>query len=116
LTATAWQDLVFGPLLTCVRVSDSAPAAVLLAPASARDLTDLAVRALGAPIPGSDLLAGLLARVAALIDGCPQVAAVRLTIRLDGNGVLRVEPQEVTVAPADRADPQLRRLRRAPVE
>jgi acyl-CoA synthetase (NDP forming)/GNAT superfamily N-acetyltransferase len=116
LTATAWQDSVFGPLLTCARGSDSTPAAVLLAPASARDLTDLAVRALGAPVPGSERLAALLARVAALIDSCPQVATACLTIWIDDSGVVCVEPKNVTVAPADRADPYLRRLRRAPVE
>jgi acyl-CoA synthetase (NDP forming)/GNAT superfamily N-acetyltransferase len=116
LNATAWQDFVFGPLLTCVTGSDVAPAAVLLAPASARDLTDMAVRALGDPIPGSEQLVDLLARVAALIDSCPQVAFARLTIRIDDNGVLSVEPSDVTVAPTERADPYLRRLRRAPVE
>jgi acyl-CoA synthetase (NDP forming)/GNAT superfamily N-acetyltransferase len=116
LAVTAWQDFVFGPLLTCTRGSDSAPGAVLLAPASARDLAATAELALGASGAGSGKLADLLARVAVLIDGCPQVASARFTVWVDDNGVLRVESKDVTVAPAERADPYLRRLRRAPVE
>jgi hypothetical protein len=44
------------------------------------------------------------------------LAAASLAVRVNGNGVLRVESLGVTVVFADRADPCLRRLRRAPVE
>src|SRR5207253_2253837 len=44
---TAWQDPVFGPLLTCERAGGAAPPAVILAPAAKSDLADAAARALG---------------------------------------------------------------------
>jgi hypothetical protein len=116
LTVTAWQDVVFGPLLTCARSGDSAPASVVLAPASMTDLRDVAERVLGGATAGVEALTDLLARAAALVDGCPQVAAGRLTAWIDDGGAIRVEADDVTVTPGGRTDPYLRRLRRAPVE
>jgi GNAT superfamily N-acetyltransferase len=116
LIVTAWQDVVFGPLLTCTRSGDSAPAAVVLAPASMTDLRDMAERALGGQAAGVEDLADLLARAAALVDGCPQVAAARLAAWIEDGGAIRVEAEDVAVTPGSRTDPYLRRLRRAPVE
>lgn len=119
LSATAWQDPVFGPLLSCARAGDSGSAATLLAPCGARDLdalADRAVTAVGTPPPDTRALADLLARIAALVDAFPQLAAVRLQALFGGDGAVSVVDGDVDVAPARRRDPYLRRLRQAPVE
>jgi acyl-CoA synthetase (NDP forming)/GNAT superfamily N-acetyltransferase len=113
---TAWQDPLFGPLLTCARGVDTGHGTVILAPAGTRDTTRTAAEVLGAPGPAAVVLADVLARVAALVDDFPQVTAVRLTVWMAEDHVLRVQADEVAVAPAERMDPYLRRLRRAPVE
>ena len=120
LAVIAWQDFVFGPLLTCARDGDSAPRATLLAPAGAGDLADLSRRVLsGLPKPRCEELADLLARVAALVDDLPQVASLRLDVLLsddDEDGAVQIVGGDAHVTPARRTDPYLRRLRRAPVE
>jgi succinyl-CoA synthetase alpha subunit/GNAT superfamily N-acetyltransferase len=116
LTVASWQDPVFGPLLTCVQERPAEPGPVLLLPAAARDLTDLAARALGQAGRNSQHLEKLLVRVAHLIDGCPQVARLRVTAVAGADGQIRVIAGEASVAPARPADPHLRSLRRAPVE
>jgi GNAT superfamily N-acetyltransferase len=112
VTITAWQDAVFGPLITCAARGSGVPASALLVPASERDLARLARSAAGSLAPG---LAGLLARAALLVDTCAEAASVQLRVTLDG-AVARVVGGEVAIVPAHRADPYLRRLRRAPVE
>ncbi len=117
LTVIAWQDFLFGPLLTCARVDDSAPRATLLALAGAEDLAGLCRRAIGAlPNPDCANLTDLLARVAALADEFPQIASLRLDLLLTECGAVRVVGGDAEVTPARRTDPYLRRLRRAPVE
>jgi acyl-CoA synthetase (NDP forming) len=114
LTVTAWQDFVFGPLLTCARDGDSSPHPTLLAPAGTADLTELARRA--ASGIGGEKLNDLLARIAALVDALPQVTSLRLDILLADDGAVRIVDGEAHVTPARRSDPYLRRLRRAPVD
>jgi hypothetical protein len=112
----AWQDQVFGPVLTCARDGDPVPGTALLAPAGATDLGSLARRVssrLDSPVAG---LTDLLAQVAAIVDICPQVAAVRLAIVLIDDGTVAVKGADVDIAPAERPDPYLRRLRRAQVD
>jgi acyl-CoA synthetase (NDP forming)/GNAT superfamily N-acetyltransferase len=119
LTVTAWQDFVFGPLLTCAREGDAVPGTTLLVPAGTRELAALARHALGAPgaAPhGTAQLAALLARVAVLVEQCPQTAAARLHVLLGEDGSARVTDSDIQIAPAKRTDPYLRRLRRAPFE
>ncbi|MBS2964163.1 GNAT family N-acetyltransferase [Actinocrinis puniceicyclus] len=120
LTVTAWQDPVFGPLLTCLRDGDSGAEATLLVPAGAQELADLASAALPADETGRRVdgarLAEALGRVAALIDAFPQLASVRLNVIAEQDGMARVVTGDVHVAPSRRKDPYLRRLRRAPVE
>ncbi len=119
LTVTAWQDPVFGPLLTCTRDGDPDAARTLLVPAGAGELAALAHTVLSerrATAVEGGRLTDLLARVAALIDDSPQLASVRVNVALDESGSLRVTGGDGQVAPAQRKDPYLRRLRRAPVE
>jgi acyl-CoA synthetase (NDP forming)/GNAT superfamily N-acetyltransferase len=117
LTVIAWQDFVFGPLLTCARDGDSALRTTLLAPAGASDLADLSRRAVGGPPQHEHgKLTELLARVAALVDELPQIASLRLDVLLDDDGAVHTIGGDAYVTPARRADPYLRRLRRAPVE
>ena len=118
LTVTAWQDFVFGPLVTCTRDGDGGPQTTLLVPAGMSDLAALARRASSGPAGDHDVgrLVDLLARVAAMVDVLPQLASVRLDVRLVEDGAVRVMGGDVRVTPARRKDPYLRRLRRAPVE
>ena len=119
LTVTAWQDFVFGPLLTCAREGDSGPQTTLLAPAGATDLAALARQATSGPAaagPETERLVDLLARVAAMVDQLPQLASLRLDVQIAKDGAVRVLGGDVRVTPARRKDPYLRRLRRAPVE
>ena len=113
---TAWQDPVFGPLLTCERPGDSAPPAVILAPADGGDPADATARALGVPAAGTQGLSDVLTRVAALVDDFPQVASARLTAWIDEEATVRAEASQVSVVRGRRTDPYLRRLRRAPIE
>jgi len=113
---TAWQDPVFGPLLTCERAGGAAPPAVILAPAAKSDLADAAARALGGSAAATRALADVLARVAALVDDFPQVASARLTVWISDDATVRAEASQVSVVRGGRADPYLRRLRRAPIE
>jgi GNAT superfamily N-acetyltransferase len=113
---TAWQDPVFGPLLTCERRGDSAVPAVILAPAGGSDPADAAARVLGADAAGAGDLAGLLARVAALMDDFPHVASARLTVWIAEDGAVRAEANQMSIVRGARLDPYLRRLRRAPIE
>jgi acyl-CoA synthetase (NDP forming) len=119
LIITAWQDFVFGPLLTCAREGDSGPQTTLLAPAGAADLTALARQVTRGPSAGEHETGGLidlLARVAAMVDALPQLASLRLDVLFAKNGAVRVVGGDARVTPARRKDPYLRRLRRAPVE
>ncbi len=123
LSVTAWQDPVFGPLLTCARDGDSSVRTTVLAPAAASDLAVLARRVTDRPEAteaasdaDADALIDLLARVAALVDALPQVASLRLDVLLADDGALRIVGGDAHVAPAQRRDPYLRRLRRAPIE
>jgi acyl-CoA synthetase (NDP forming)/GNAT superfamily N-acetyltransferase len=116
VVVTAWQDFIFGPLLTCARGGESESAAVALAPATVSDLRDMALRALGRSAAGLERLMDLLARTAALVDDRPEITAVRVTVWADDDGAVRIQPDDVTLAPATRVDPYLRRLRRAPIE
>ena len=118
LTVTAWQDFVFGPLLTCARDGDGGPQATLLVPAGMTDLAALARRVNDRPASEHEVgrLVDLLARAAAMVDVLPQLASVRLDVRLAQDGAVRVMGGDVRVTPARRKDPYLRRLRRAPVE
>ena len=115
VTVTAWQDQVFGPVLTCARDGDPVPGPALLAPAGAVDLDSLARCVSGRPESPVAGLTDLLSRVGAIVDICPQVAAVRLTISLIDSRAVAVKGADVDIAPAERPDPYLRRLRRAPV-
>jgi succinyl-CoA synthetase alpha subunit/GNAT superfamily N-acetyltransferase len=114
VVVTAWQDLVFGPLITCAAHGSGGSSRTLLAPASLRDLADLAQAATGRPSP---TLVDLLARIAILVDTCPDVASARLEVSTrNDKAAASVVGGEVTVVQAHRVDPYLRRLRRAPVE
>ena len=119
LTVTAWQDPVFGPLLTCTRDGAVEAEATLLVPAGTGELADLAGAVIGAQrsTPAeSRQLTELLARVAALVDTFPQLASLYVNVLLGDRGAARVVGGDAHVAPARRTDPYLRRLRRAPVE
>ncbi|HEY3868133.1 MAG TPA: hypothetical protein VGM10_07270 [Actinocrinis sp.] len=112
VTVTAWQDAVFGPLITCSARGSGSSAGTLLVPASERDLGRLARSTAGRVSPG---LVTLLARAAQLVDMRAEAASVQLHVTLDG-AAAHVVGSEVAIAPAHRVDPYLRRLRRAPVE
>jgi hypothetical protein len=123
LTATAWQDPVFGPLLTCKRdgegSGDEGGVMTLLVPAGVAELGEIARVVLAEGRVNtvvSDSLADLLARIAALIDELPQLTSLCVHLSLDAGGSVRVLGSDGQVAPAQRKDPYLRRLRRAPVE
>ena len=117
LTVTAWQDFVFGPLLTCARDGDGGPQTTLLVPAGMSDLAALARQVVSGPGDHeAGRLVDLLARIAAMVDALPQLASVRLDVRLGADGAVRVMAGDVRVTSARRKDPYLRRLRRAPVE
>lgn len=111
VTVTAWQDQVFGPVLSGVS-GPGRQAVTMLAPVDAGLAESVAARVAGAPAPA---LAELLRRVAALVDACPEVASFRLDVSADASGARRVECV-TRLAPAENQDPHLRRLRRAPVE
>jgi GNAT superfamily N-acetyltransferase len=113
-TVTAWQDRVFGPVLTCTRHGDPYPGPALLAPAREADLNSLARLVSGREIPPAGLT-DLLARAGALVDTCPQVATMRLELVLVDDGTVATAGQDVEIMPAERPDPYLRRLRRAPI-
>jgi hypothetical protein len=97
---TAWQDPVFGPLLTG---SDGRGARTLLIPFGGQESSALAAD-LG-------LEPDALSRLSALLDGCPELAALRVEFR--GGPAVGVSG---ALAPASTENPYLRRLRRAPVE
>jgi len=116
-TITAWQDPLFGPVLSCARGVDPGHGTVVLAPLGVRDATQTASGVLGAATAHAAAdLADVLTRVAALVDDFAQVAAVRLILWADEDQALHVEAAEVSVASGERVNPYLRRLRRAPVE
>lgn len=104
---TAWQDPVFGPVLTLAGDRDR-NGRILLVPAGARETAELAERIAGRPSPN---LADLVARIATLVDRCPEAASVRI----DADD-LRVRAVHLDLAPLEAGNPHLRRLRRAPVE
>ena len=108
VTVTAWQDPVFGPLLSGV-AEDGRDAMTLLVPFDAREAGALAGHL--SFIPGTDFVDVLL-RLSTLLDACPELAALRVTIGGAGENATAV----AAVAPARMEDPYLRRLRRAPVE
>ena len=110
-TVTAWQDQVFGPVLSGVS-GPGRQAVTMLAPIDAALAESVAARAPAAPAPA---LADLLRRVAALVDACPEVSSFRLDVELEASGERRVECVTL-LAPAENQNPHLRRLRRAPVE
>lgn len=116
---TAWQDPVFGPLITCTRDGMSSAEITLLVPAGVGELAELTRTVLGqrraAGTEGKQF-GELLARVAALIDAFPQLASLRVTVLISETGAVCVTGGDGHVAPANRRDPYLRRLRRAPVE
>ena len=111
VTVTTWQDPVFGPLLSGA-AEDGRDAMTLLVPFDAREAEALAGHL--SFDPGSGLVDTLL-RLSALIDGCPELAALRLTVGGVEKHVATV-PTGGAVAPVRTDDPYLRRLRRAPVE
>ncbi|HEU5334298.1 MAG TPA: GNAT family N-acetyltransferase [Actinocrinis sp.] len=115
-TVTAWQDPLFGPLVSCARGIDPGRGTVVLAPVGIRDATRTASGVLGAASHPAAHLADVLTRVAALVDDFAQVAAVRLTLWADEDQAPHVQANEVSVASGERVNPYLRRLRRAPVE
>ena len=112
VTVTAWQDTVFGPLVTCTARGSAASGRTLLVPAFEHGLEELARCAAGRPAPA---LTRLLARAALLVDVCAEAASVQLRAKLDAE-TARVVGSEIVIAPAHRVDPYLRRLRRVPVE
>jgi acyl-CoA synthetase (NDP forming)/RimJ/RimL family protein N-acetyltransferase len=111
VTVTTWQDPVFGPLLSGV-AEHGRDAMTLLVPFDAREAEALAGHL--AFETGSGLVDALL-RLSTLVDGCPELAALRLTVGEVEEHVAAV-PTGGAVAPARTDDPYLRRLRRAPVE
>ena len=120
-TVTAWQDLVFGPVLAGVR-DRGREAVTMLAPVDPGIAETVAARVAGDPAPGRPagsggvpVLADLFRRVALLVDACPEVASFQLACAYDASGV-RPGVSETRLAPAENKDPYLRRLRRAPVE
>jgi GNAT superfamily N-acetyltransferase len=110
-TVTAWQDKVFGPVLFGLSDIWRQPV-TMLAPVDAGTAENVAARVAGVPAPP---LADLFARVAALVDVCPEIASFRLDVEFDETGVRRGEGVTL-VAPTESQNPYLRRLRRAPVE
>lgn len=104
---TAWQDPIFGPVLTLVGDRDR-DGRTLLVPASAREVAELAERIAGRPSPR---LADLVDRIATLVDRCPEAASVRVTA-----DDVDVRSVRIALAPLEAGNPYLRRLRRAPVE
>ena len=110
-TVTAWQDKVFGPVLSAAR-GQGREAVTMLAPVEPNIAEDVAAQVGGAPAPA---LAELLRRVSVLVDACPEVASFALAFAYDAGGV-RPGVAEVRLAPAENENPYLRRLRRAPVE
>ena len=108
---TTWQDPVFGPLLSGV-AEDGRDAVTLLVPFDAREAEALSRHL--AFDPGSGLVDALL-RLSALVDGCPELAALGVAVGKAEEHVAAA-PTGGAVAPARADDPYLRRLRRAPVE
>jgi len=111
VTVTTWQDPVFGPLLSGV-AEDRCDAMTLLVPFDAREAEALAGHLAFEPDAG---FVNVLLRLSALLDACPELAALGVTIGEAEDHVAAV-PTEGAVAPARTDDPYLRRLRRAPVE
>jgi len=111
VTLTAWQDPLFGPLLSG-GAEEGRDAMTLLVPCDVRDAATLAGR-LGFA-PGSGLVDVVL-RLAALIGACPELDMLRVRV-LGGGDRPAVEPSAGAVAPPRMENPYLRRLRRAPVE
>jgi acyl-CoA synthetase (NDP forming)/GNAT superfamily N-acetyltransferase len=110
---TAWQDPVFGPVLTLTGERDR-DGRTLLIPAGAREVADVVERIAGWPGPH---LADLLARIATLVDRCPEAASVLVTAAADESAAgVRVRTAQLALAPLAAGNPYLRRLRRAPVE
>jgi hypothetical protein len=110
-TVTAWQDQVFGPVLSGVRDRER-EAVAMLAPVDPGIAQSVAARVAGAPAPA---LADLFRRVSLLVDACPEVASFQLACAYDAAGV-RPGAAETRLAPGENQNPYLRRLRRAPVE
>jgi acyl-CoA synthetase (NDP forming)/GNAT superfamily N-acetyltransferase len=120
------QEPVFGPL---VRFGPGgATAGVLgddtarLAPLTPADAADLIAESPAAPLltgqGGTDTrpadtaaLAGLLVRLSRLADDLPEVAELELSPLIAGSDGVRVAAIRVRLAPAERPDPFLRRLR-----
>ena len=107
VTLTAWQDPVFGPVLTLAGERDRG-GRTLLVPAGLREIAELTERVAGRPSPP---LADLVLRIATLVDRCPEAAAIRLTA-----DEAEVREVRMALAPLEAGNPYLRRLRRAPVE
>ena len=110
-TVTAWQDKVFGPVLSAAR-DQGRDAVTMLAPVDPAIAAQVAAHVAGVPGPA---LADLLRRVSVLVDACPEVASFALAFAYDRDGV-RPGVAEAHLAPAENENPYLRRLRRAPVE
>ncbi len=109
---------VFGPL---VRFGPGgATAGVLgddtarLAPLTPADADDLIAESPAAPLllgHDTDALAGLLVRLSRLADDLPEVAELELSPLIAGSDGVRAAAIRVRLAPAERSDPFLRRLR-----
>ena len=110
-TVTAWQDKVFGPVLSAAR-DQGREAVTMLAPVDPGIAGEVAAHVAGVPSPA---FADLLCRVAVLVDACPEVASFALAFAYDRDGV-RPGVAEANLAPTENENPYLRRLRRAPVE
>jgi acyl-CoA synthetase (NDP forming) len=124
LMARVQQEPVFGPLV--VFGLGGAAADVLgdctarLAPLTSADASDLITGLQAAPLllghgvaPSADTaaLAGILLRVSRLADDLPEVAELELSPLIAGPGGARATDVRVRLAPAERPDPFLRRLR-----
>ncbi|HET9172710.1 MAG TPA: GNAT family N-acetyltransferase [Actinospica sp.] len=99
-TVTAWQDPVFGPLLSA---NHGREARTVLIPFDAREAAALAAD------QGLEKFA--LLRLSVLLEACPELAALRVDFH-DGTAAA----VSGALAPAPTENPYLRRLRRAPVE
>lgn len=99
---TAWQDPVFGPLLS--GSGEGEAARTLLVPFGAREAAEL----VGSPVDAA-------VRLSALFAACPELATLRVTIGFDQDGAWTAAATGA-FGPARLENPYLRRLRRAPVE
>jgi acyl-CoA synthetase (NDP forming)/GNAT superfamily N-acetyltransferase len=122
--ARIMQEPVFGPLVrfgpggaAAGVLGDDTARLAPLTPADAGELIRESPAAAlllgngGAPAADTGALAGLLLRLSRLADDLPEVAELELNPVIAGPGGVRAAAIRVRLAPADRPDPFLRRLR-----